>query len=441
MALRDLATQTTPQEMSRGAWRMILLASLGGTLEYYDFVLFGIFAREIGQAVFPSQDPLVSLMVTFTTFAIGYLARPIGGLVLGRLGDKFGRRGVFLASIFVTSAATLGIGIVPTYASWGIAASLLVVLLRLTQGFCLGGELPGAITYVVEAAPRLAPFVCSVVFGCVTMGVALATTIALVVGRILGPADAALYGWRIAFIVGGLLGLASYWLRRSFEESPEFVQLKRLAAASKEPIGELLRTHPRQIATGLAAQAVTASFAGLFFVHMPAYLGAVVKYDAATAVFALTYGVVLHATLILAAGWLANRYAPHLLLRVGAVVLAAGAYPFYAALSAHSANIFLLMTLAALAGAFVNGTFAFVTADLFPTRIRFSGVAVVQNISQTAFGGTAPLVATALIRNLQSPIAPALVVIACGVLTFVGSFAAGRQGGRVRSKSAAAASL
>jgi MFS family permease len=425
--------------MTRSAWRMILLASLGGTLEYYDFVLFGIFAREIGQAVFPSQDPLVSLMATFTTFAVGYLARPVGGLVLGRLGDKFGRRGVFLASIFVTSAATLGIGLVPTYESWGIAASVLVVLLRLTQGFCLGGELPGAITYVVESAPRMAPFVCSVVFACVTMGVALATTIALVVGRILGPAEAALYGWRIAFIIGGLMGLAGYWLRRSFEESPEFVQLKRLAAASKEPIGELVRTHPRQIVAGIAAQAATGSFAGLFFAYMPAYLGAVAKYDPSTAVFAQTYGVILHAALILAAGWLANRYPPHALLRAGGVVMAVGAYPFYAALSSHNVNIMLLMTLAALAGALVNGTFAFVTADLFPTRIRFSGVAVVQNISQTVFGGTAPLVATALIRDLHTPAAPALVVVVCGVMTFAGSFAAGRYGGRVRVRNEAAA--
>jgi MFS family permease len=425
--------------MTRAAWRMILLASLGGTLEYYDFVLFGIFAREIGQAVFPSQDPLVSLMATFTTFAVGYLARPVGGLVLGRLGDKFGRRGVFLASIFVTSAATLGIGLVPTYESWGIAASVLVVLLRLTQGFCLGGELPGAITYVVESAPRMAPFVCSVVFACVTMGVALATTIALVVGGILGPAEAAVYGWRIAFIIGGLMGLAGYWLRRSFEESPEFVQLKRLAAASKEPIGELVRTHPRQIVAGIAAQAATGSFAGLFFAYMPAYLGAVAKYDPSTAVFAQTYGVILHAALILAAGWLANRYAPHALMRAGGLVMAVGAYPFYAALSSHSVNIMLLMTLAALAGALVNGTFAFVTADLFPTRIRFSGVAVVQNISQTVFGGTAPLVATALIRDLHTPSAPALVVIVCGVMTFAGSFAAGRYGGRVRARNEAAA--
>jgi MHS family proline/betaine transporter-like MFS transporter len=431
---------SNPDGMSRSAWRMILLASLGGTLEYYDFVIFGIFAAQIGRAVFPSQDPLVSLMVTFTTFAIGYLARPLGGLVLGRLGDKFGRRGVFLASIFVTSAATLGIGIVPTYATWGIAASIIVVLLRLTQGFCLGGELPGAITYVVESAPRLAPFVCSVVFGCVTLGVALGTTIALIVGNILTPAEAAVYGWRIAFVVGGVLGLASFWLRRSFEESPEFMELKRLAAASKEPLGELMRTHPAQIFVGIAAQAVTAVFAGLFFAYMPAYLTAVSQYDPSTAVFAQTYGVVLHAALIVYVGWLATRYTPYLLLRIGAVILALGAYPFYAALNGHGLNIIVLMTIAALAGAFVNGTFAFITADLFPTRIRFSGVAVVQNVSQTAFGGTAPLVATALVRSLQSPVVPAPFVIACGVLTFAGSFYAARQSGKVTIRSEAAAS-
>jgi hypothetical protein len=121
--------------------------------------------------------------------------------------------------------------------------------------------------------------------------------------------------------------------------------------------------------------------------------------------------------------------------------MAFGAYPFYAALSAHSINILLLMILASMAGTLVNGTFAFVTADLFPTRIHFSGVALVQNISQTAFGGTAPLVATALIRNLQTPVAPALVVVVCGVLTFVGSFYAARSAGQSRIAAGAIASF
>ena len=135
-----------------------------------------------------------------------------------------------------------------------------------------------------------------------------------------------------------------------------------MAAASKEPIGELLRTHSGQVVIGIAAQAVTAVFAGLFFAYMPAYLATVAKYDALTSVFAQTYGVVLHALLIVLVGWVADHYRPHLLLRIGAVVLVFGAYPFFAALTAHAMNILVLMTMAALAGALVNGTFAFVTA-------------------------------------------------------------------------------
>ena len=145
--------------MNAAGWRIVLLASLGGTLEFYDFVVFGIFARDIADAIFPSGSPLVSLMASFAAFAAGYLARPIGGIVLSHYGDRYGRRPVFLGSVFVMSAATLGMGLVPSYAQWGAAAAALMVVLRILQGFCLGGELPGALTYVVETTPRIAPFV------------------------------------------------------------------------------------------------------------------------------------------------------------------------------------------------------------------------------------------------------------------------------------------
>src|SRR5438874_1039541 len=161
--------------------RIVLLASLGGALEFYDFVIFGIFAKDIADAIFPNPTPLISLMVSFAAFAAGYLARPIGGIVLSHFGDRYGRRLVFLISLFVMSGATLGMGLVPSYATWGAAASVLMVGLRLVQGFCLGGELPGALTYVVETAPQRAPFVCSVVFSCVTLGVAVATGVSFAV--------------------------------------------------------------------------------------------------------------------------------------------------------------------------------------------------------------------------------------------------------------------
>src|SRR5436189_1604677 len=214
------ATTASPdsKRISAAGWRIVLLASLGGTLEFYDFVVFGIFAKDIADAIFPNQVAIVSLMASFATFSVGYLARPLGGIVLSHFGDRYGRRRVFLVSIFVMSGATFGLGLVPSFATWGPAASVLMVVLRLIQGFCLGGELPGALTYVVETAPRHAPFVCGVVFSCVTLGVAAATCVSIAVRTWLPPELVPVLGWRIAFVIGGLGGLLSFALRRSLEE-------------------------------------------------------------------------------------------------------------------------------------------------------------------------------------------------------------------------------
>src|SRR5918994_3079671 len=295
----------TADRIDSAGWRIVLLASLGGTLEFYDFVIFGVFARDIAQAVFPSTDPIVALMASFAAFAAGYLARPLGGIVLSHYGDRHGRRTVFLWSVFIMSGATLGMGLVPTYAQWGVAASALMVTLRLIQGFCLGGELPGALTYVVETAPRIATFVCGIVFACVTMGVAVATGVSLAVRTYMDPALVPVYGWRLAFILGGLGGVLSFVLRRSLEESPEFERMRSLA--SRQPFRELLRTHARPVVVGCAVLAGTAVFTALFFSHLPAYLTAVLKYDARQAVFSQTMGVLADALGIFLTGWAATH--------------------------------------------------------------------------------------------------------------------------------------
>ena len=207
----------TPARLTRAGWKIVVLASLGGTLEFYDFVVFGVFARDIAAAIFPAGSLLISLMASFAAFAAGYLARPIGGIFLSHYGDRYGRRTVFLVSVFVMSCATIGMGLVPSHARWGAAASALMVTLRIVQGLCLGGELPGALTYAVETAPRLAPLVGAIVFACVTMGVAAATGISLSLRTLLPPETVPAIAWRIAFIVGGLGGIVSFLLRRSLE--------------------------------------------------------------------------------------------------------------------------------------------------------------------------------------------------------------------------------
>lgn len=407
----------------------MLLASLGGTLEFYDFVIFGVFARDIGAAVFPNASPLVSLLASFAAFAAGYLARPLGGIVLSHYGDRYGRRQVFLWSVFVMSAATLGMGLVPSYATWGVWASVLMVVLRLLQGFCLGGELPGALTYVVETAPRIAPLVCGVVFSCVTMGVAAATAVSLSVRTWLAPELVPVYGWRIAFVIGGLGGVLSFVLRRSLEESPEFERMKSLA--SRQPFRDLLRTHRPQVLVGCAVLAGTACFNGLYFSHMPAYLSAVLQYDPRQAVFSQTVGVIASAAGILLAGWIGDRIPPRYLLRTGVALLLVFSYPFYQALESRSVDLTVLLVLAGLAAGLTNGSFAVLLTDLFPTRIRFTGVALVFNISFTIFSGTAPLVATTLIRDTGLMASPALLMMLCAVLALLGSLWVDRYGGNV----------
>ena len=255
-------------------------------------------------------------------------------------------------------------------------------------------------------------------FACVTMGVAVATGVSFAVRTWLPETMVATLGWRIAFVLGGLCGLLSYVLRRSLEESPEFARMKQLAL--RQPLQEVLRVHLGHVGVGILALAATAGFNGLYFAHMAAYLSSVLHYDPRLAVTAQTIGVVVHALAILGVSRLANRMHPRTLLRAGALTLAALAWPFYSALAAHAGNPILLLVLAGLAAGLVNGTFAVLLTDLFPTRVRFSGVALCFNVAFTIFSGTSPLVATALIQRSGLVTAPAFVMVACGVLTLMG---------------------
>ncbi len=419
----------TRRGLSSGGWRIVLLASLGGTLEFYDFVIFGIFAKDIADAIFPAATPLVSLMASFAAFATGYLARPIGGIVLSHYGDRYGRRRVFLWSVFVMSGATLGMGLVPGYARAGVAASALMVTLRLIQGFCLGGELPGALTYVVETAPNVAPLVCGVVFACVTMGVAAATGVNLAVRAALAPALVPIYGWRVGFIVGGLGGVLTFMLRRSLEESPEFARMKALAL--RQPFRELLRTHTMPVVVGCALLAATACFTGLFFSHLPAYLAAVLHYDGRQAVLAQTIAVVAHALAILVVGWIGDRVSPLQLLRAGALLILLLAFPFYHALETRAASLTLVLVLGGVCGGLINGSFAVLLTDLFPTRVRFSGVALSFNIAFTIFSGMAPLAVTTLIQRTGILWAPSILIGGSAVLALVASVGVPKFGGNV----------
>jgi MFS family permease len=408
---------------------MILLASLGGALEFYDFVVFGVFASAIAAAFFPTANPLVSQMLAYTGFATGYFARPVGGIVLGHFGDRIGRRIVFVGSMLVVSLVTLAMGLLPTYAQWGAAAPLLLLALRLVQGFCLGSELPGAITYAVETVPQRASLVCGVVFACVNAGVLLATLVNLGTQELLPAAALPGWGWRIGFLVGGLLGLLGFRLRRALEETPAFAQMQRRVV--RLPLREVIVAHPRPVLVGLAIAAATAGFTGLMFVHMRGYLTTLLHYDPGHVAIALNVAIAAASFGLLAVGWLGDHVPRRGLFAGGAVLLLVGCWPWYTAVVEHTAPLIVLLVLAVVGASFATGVFGAVIADLFPTRVRYTGVALAYNISFTAFSGTAPLLATVAISATGSATAPALVMAGCATLALFGSLWIGEHGGHV----------
>jgi len=411
------AAATGAPGLTRAQWKMILIASLGGSLEFYDFVIYGFFAHSIAARFFPASDPLVSMLLTFSVLAIGYIIRPLGGIVLSSLGDRMGRRPVFVGSIVVVTLATICIGLLPDYSRWGIAAPIALIGLRVLQGFCVGGEMPGAITYAVEAAPRRAGLAAGVIVCAVNTGVMLATIVNLVVQSALTPANAANYGWRIAFLVGGACGIVSYLLRRNLDESPEFRQMQ--GAVVKQPFRETLRHHRGAVVGGALSVAVMAGFNGVLYGHMPAYLIETLRYAPREAALAQNAYLLVSSAGLLAAGWAGDFVPRRYLLRLSCVLLAALAWPFYTALAAHSVNIVVLFVLAALVFSLASGTWASVLADLFPVQVRFSGIALAYNVSVVVFSGFAPLLCATFVRVSGSPAAPAWYVIGASLVALV----------------------
>ena len=426
-----------PARISRAEWRTIVLSSLGGALEFYDFVIYSTFAQYIGDAFFaPAKSPLVGLMLSYSVFALGYVPRLVGGVVFSHFGDKYGRRRVFIFSILIMSSATLALGLLPGYARWGAWATAGVIALRLIQGFSLGGELPGAITYVVETAPRRAGFSSGFIFFCVNTGVALASGVGFAVVKLLSPQEVALWGWRIGFLLGGVLGLVSFWLRLSLSETEEFKKLRH--TASKQPFLDLMRTAPAATVFAIAAMIATAGFNGLLFA-MPTFMQRVMGHTYLEGIEAQNVGLLVLSFCMLLTAWLSDRIPKRWIMGAGSLLMALLCFPFFDAAAAPMTRLIPLFIGAGLVASLCNGPMAGIVADLFPTRVRFSGVAVSFNLAFSLFSGTAPLIATLLVATTGSPTGPAYFMAGCGLLTFIAMLFIRRHEGRILGEPTAAA--
>jgi MFS family permease len=430
-----LDTATPASGIGRAQWRVIILSSLGGALEFYDFVVYSVFAQYIGAAFFPTGNRGTEILLSWLVFAVGYVARPLGGVLLSHFGDRYGRRTVFIASILTMSLATIAMGLLPTRASIGITASVLMVCLRLLQGFSLGGELPGAITYVVETAPRSAGFVAGFIFFCVNSGVALASGLSLVVHEVMNEQSVAEWGWRIGFLFGGFCGLVSFWLRLSLQETAEFMRMRH--QASRRPFLDLMSTHPLSALVGIGALMATAGFNGLLFA-MPSYLPLHMGYSAVEAIRAQSACLVVLSFGLVSTAWLGDRVPRRYLLTFGSLLLLSLSIPFFSAAADHTVSIIPLFVLAGLAASFCNGPMCGIVADIFPTRVRFSGIAVSFNLAFSIFSSLAPVLANLMaIRGIR--LGAAYYMCGCALFTFIATLVLHRYEGHILKEQAAIA--
>ncbi len=430
MNMSTAAPAVANSKVNWADWRLILLASLGGALEFYDFVVYSQFAGYIGKAFFQSTDALLSLVLSFSTFAVGYFARPLGGIFFSHIGDRIGRRKVLVITILMMSGATACIGLLPVYAQVGIVAPILLVLLRVIQGFCLGGELPGAISYVVETAPRRSGFSVGVIFFCVNSGVLIAALLNLTLQSTLTPDQIGEWGWRVGFLVGGALGVVSFFLRLTLEESKEFSRIRAVGKSSALPIADLLKKFPGATLMGFAILAVTAGFNGLLFA-MPAFLPQTMGYTNFEASLGQNIGLAILSAGLLFISWLSDRVPrkPMVLFGTGMIMLLS--YSFFQAAANHSVNIYLMFALVGVIASFCTGTVIGICADLFPTYIRFTGVAMSFNLSFSILSGLAPLVIAYLARETGNPANAAWYMIACAGISFVAALFMHKYDGRI----------
>jgi MFS family permease len=381
-------------------YKTLSLATLGGLLEFYDFIIFVFFANTIGQLFFPPEIPeWVRQFQTFGIFAAGYLARPLGGIVMAHAGDLRGRKQMFTLSIFLMALPTMGIGLLPNYAQLGIWAPILLLLLRILQGVAVGGEVPGAWVFVSEHVdPSHVGVACGILTAGLTGGILLGSLVATTLSTGMTHDQLATYGWRIPFLLGGVFGLLSMNLRRLLAETPVFLELKaRRAIASETPLKTIVRDYRGAVVlSGLLTWMLSASIV-VVILMTPALLEKMYGVEPVVALranslaaLALTAGCVL-------AGWLTDRFGPGTVLAVGCPLLGVTAYFMYTAATADPWLTMFLYTLAGLTVGIV-AVVPYVMIAMFPPEIRFSGISFSYNIAYAIFGGLTPVLVAWLLR-------------------------------------------
>ena len=387
--------------------KTLALAALGGALEFYDFIIFVFFTAPISQLFFPNTTPdWLRQLMTYGLFAAGYLARPLGGIIMAHFGDRSGRKRMFALSVFMMAVPTLLIGVLPTYATMGYAAPFALLLLRMVQGAAVGGEVPGAWVFVAEHVPEhRVGFACGTLTSGLTLGILLGSLVATAIKTHYGPEQLLAFGWRIPFIIGGVFGFFAVFLRRWLAETPVFEEMRQRKALVQElPLKAVLRGHGLAVVVSMLLTWVLTAGIVVVILLTPTLLPQLYGIPPANAQVAnsvATLSLTIGCTVF---GLCADRFGVGRTLGLGCLALLATTYLLYLGVGAAPER---LVPLYALTGFCVGvvGVVPTVMVRAFPAPVRFSGLSFSYNVAYAIFGGLTPLVVTLMMKT--QPLAPA----------------------------------
>lgn len=405
--------------LNRQDYKTLSLAALGGALEFYDFIIFVFFAVVIGELFFPADIPeWLRQFQTFGIFAAGYLARPLGGIIMAHFGDLIGRKRMFTLSIIMMALPTLLIGLLPTYAALGIAAPLLLLLLRILQGAAIGGEVPGAWVFVAEHVPaRRIGLACGTLTAGLTAGILLGSLVATAINRSMSPSDVSEWGWRLAFVLGGVFGIVAMYLRRWLHETPVFAEMQANKSLAEElPLKTVLREHKGSVVVSMLLTWLLSAGIVVVILMTPTYLQKVYGITPAEALTANSLAIVALTLGCIAYGRLIDSLGSGLTFMLGSLLLAGSTYAFYHGLVAGMTQLVPLYMLAGFAVGIV-GAVPYVMVNAFPAVVRFSGLSFSYNVAYAIFGGLTPMLVTLWMKS--DVLAPSHYVMSLSALGFV----------------------
>ncbi|HEX3398954.1 MAG TPA: MFS transporter [Acetobacteraceae bacterium] len=398
--------------------RAVVACAIGQVFEIFDFVIYGFFAVAIGRAFFPSTDPVASLLASFATFAVGFLMRPVGAMVIGWYGDRFGRRKALVVTIGLMAVATGVTGLIPSYASIGLLGPILLLVCRMLQGFSTGGEWGGAAAFLVEHAPAgRRGLIGSLQQAATAIGAMCATFSAAILTTTLSSENFFAWGWRIPFLIGFVLGPVGYYLRTRVAETPAFQRAVATRTITRMPLAEAFTTHGWVFLAAFGLSIIGCVINYVFLVFLPSFASQTLKIDLSYALWSTTLAGIIYLVLTPVVGHFSDRIGRKPMMLTCSVLAFVMAYPLFQFLVSHPSFLGLLVV-QAIAQAVLTlytGVISTILSEMFPTNVRYTALSVSYGFAVAIFGGFAPYISTFLVKVTGNPLAPSFYVMAAAL--------------------------